>query len=614
MDAGLADAALELEGIVEHLAHQVLALFVFVLEFLDEFDAVGEGGLVFLFLAVFLDDERAVGDELGEAVGFRDGKAGDARDILDGQLGGHRAEGDHVGNVVGAVAVLHILDHAVAAFVIEIHVDIRHRDTLRVEETLEEEVVADRVEVGDAEAVGYAGTGRRAAPRPHGHAVAPPPVDEVLDDEEVVRETHVGDSHQLEVQAGGLLLGELRAVAEFGALVGQVAQVGDGAAELVAAVVLRFVAVLVLGDVVFAVLDDVCIFLQVDVDLREEFRGEYELREDVPAVDFVALHLVQHFEGVGQGLRVVREQGGHLLFTLEILLLGIAQALGVVDHRVGGQADEPVVRRSVLFADEVDVVGGHDFDPVLLRELEDAGGVFFLPLIEFERQVGDLRLVEHHLEVVVLAEDPLVPGDGAVYALVVARQDSPRDLPCHTGGATDQPFVVALQHLVAHARLVVHALDVPRGDDLHQVLVALVILGQEDEVVVFLVVVVLEVVVVVLGDVDLAAVDGLDRRVFGRHVAEILHAVQVAVVGDGEARHAELFRAAEELLDVAHPVEDGILGMDVEVYEGHGKTKIHKNPRPSKAGGWIVDNFLSRFISSSGRPGPWRRLSCRHAG
>ena len=587
VDAGLADAAFELEGVVEHLAHQRVTVFVFLLELLDVFDAVGERGLVFLVLAVLPDHDGAVGDHLGEAVGLRDGEVGDARHVLDGQLGGHGAEGDDVGDVVGAVVVLDVLDHAVAAFVVEVHVDIRHRDALRVEETLEQKVVADRVEVGDAEAVRHAGAGGGATARADGHAVAAAPVDEVLDDEEVVREAHERDRHELEMQAVLLLLGEGVAVAAAGAFVGEVAEVGHRPAEFVAAVVLHFASVGVLGDVVLAVLDDVGVFREVRVDLREELLREVELREDVAAVDLVTLHLVQHLEGVGEGLRMVREERRHLLLALEVLLLGVAEALGVVDHRVGGQADEPVVRRAVLLADEVDVVGGHDLDAVFLRQLEDAGGVFLLALVELEGHPGDLRLVEHHLEVVVVAEDALVPLDRLVHAFLVAGEDPARDLARHAGGAADEVFVVALQHLVAHARLVVHALDVSGGHDLHEVLVAVVVLGEQDEVVVLLVVVVLEVVVVVLRDVDLAAEDGLDVRMLLGHVAEVLDAVHVAVVGDGEAGHAQFFGPAEELLDVAHPVEDGVLGMDVQVYEGHGCTKIHKNPRPSAGRGCV---------------------------
>ena len=249
------------------------------------------------------------------------------------------------------------------------------------------------------------------------------------------------------------------------------------------------------------------------------------------------------------------------------------------------------MRRAVLLAHEVHVVGGHDLDAVLLRQLEDAGGVFLLLLVEVQRHAGHLRLVEHHLEVIILPEDALVPLDGLINAPGVAREDPAGHFARHTGGAADQPLVVLLQHLVAHARLVVHTLDVSGGHDLHQVLVAVVVLGQEDEVVVLLVVVVLEVVVVVLRDVDFAAEDRLHVRVLLGHVAEVLDAVHVAVVRDRQARHAELLRAAEELLDIAHSVEDGVLGVDVQVDEGHSSTKINKNPRPSAGRGSIVDNF-----------------------
>ena len=112
--------------------------------------------------------------------------------------------------------------------------------------------------------------------------------------------------------------------------------------------------------------------------------------------------------------------------------------------------------------------------------------------------------------------------------------------------------------------------------------------------VVLLVVVVLEAVVVVLRDIDFAAEHRLDAGMLLRHVAEILHAVHIAVVRDCEARHAQFLRPAEELFDVAHSVQDGILGMDVQVYEGHSCTKIKKNHRPSAGRGCIVDNFLKR--------------------
>ena len=148
-----------------------------------------------------------------------------------------------MGDVVGTVEVLDVLDHAVAAFIVEVHVDIRHRDSLGIEETLKEEVVLHRVEVGDAEAVGYHASGGAASPGAYRDSVVLGPVDEVLDYEEVVRESHVGYGLELEVDAvaQGLVGVEGGTVALAGSFPGQMAEEGDGAAEFIPAVIPFFV-------------------------------------------------------------------------------------------------------------------------------------------------------------------------------------------------------------------------------------------------------------------------------------------------------------------------------------------------------------------------------------
>ena len=53
-----------------------------------------------------------------------------------------------------SVFFLDILEDPVSSVVVEVDVDIGHVDTVRVEESLEEEVVFDRVYVGDLQTVG----------------------------------------------------------------------------------------------------------------------------------------------------------------------------------------------------------------------------------------------------------------------------------------------------------------------------------------------------------------------------------------------------------------------------------------------------------------------------
>ena len=126
VDSYLADAAFQLHCITEDFLHKRRAVLVLFLEFLYVFDAVGQGRFQLLVLAVHLDRERTVRNHLGEAVGLRDAEVGDARHILDRQFCRHCAEGDHVRDVVSSVVVLNVLDYAVAAFVVEVNVYIRH--------------------------------------------------------------------------------------------------------------------------------------------------------------------------------------------------------------------------------------------------------------------------------------------------------------------------------------------------------------------------------------------------------------------------------------------------------------------------------------------------------
>ena len=75
----------------------------------------------------------------------------------------------------------------------------------------------------------------------------------------------------------------------------------------------------------------------------------------------------------------------------------------------------------------------------------------------------------------------------------------------------------------------------------------------------------------VLGDVDLAAEQRLDAVLAGLLV-ELDRAREAPVVGERDGRHLQLGGAGGELRNPAGPVEDRILGVDVEVNElGHAR-------------------------------------------
>ena len=122
--------------------------------------------------------------------------------------------------------------------------------------------------------------------------------------------------------------------------------------------------------------------------------------------------------------------------------------------------------------------------------------------------------------------------------------------PFRQAGQADQPLRVFGQKLLADARLVVEAVQRGFGDDLHQVAIALVVLGQHDEMVVA-VAFRRGAVVFLLADVKLAAQDRLHAHFFGG-IDKFDCAEDVAVVGHGDGGHVQLFDALDQACSVSH--------------------------------------------------------------
>ncbi len=108
--------------------------------------------------------------------------------VADRGARGHGAEGGDLAHGILAVLVLDVVDDAVAVGLAEVDVEVGHRDPLRVQETLEQQVVAQRIEVGDALRIGHQRARAGTPARSDRAAVVLGPVDEVAHDQEVARE------------------------------------------------------------------------------------------------------------------------------------------------------------------------------------------------------------------------------------------------------------------------------------------------------------------------------------------------------------------------------------------------------------------------------------------
>ena len=381
---------------------------------------------------------------LAEAVAHHRREAQHARGVADALLALDRLERDDLGDVVRAVLLGGVADHLVATTLVEVHVDVGHLDALGIEEALEQQAVAQRIEVGDAQAVRHHRAGRAAAAGPDADAVLARVADQVPHDQEVAAEPHRRDDPELVVDAVSHLGGDL-GVALRRAVVDQLTQVG---------VAVEAAGGLEPGQVVALV-------------------GRRAI-----AVDEVELDAFGDRQGVVARLGELAEDLAHLLGALEVELLGLEpEALHVGLHLLLLDAQQDVVRLRVLLQRVVQVVRADDGDVQLVAQVDLAAQDLLL--------LTDPVVLELD-EVVVGPEDVAVLGGGLARAVVLAVQQLLRELRTQAAREADDAFGVFGHELLVHARPVVEALEVGVAHQLQQVAVPGLVLGEQGEVVVLL--------------------------------------------------------------------------------------------------------------------------------
>ena len=128
---------------------------------------------------------------------------------------------------------------------------------------------------------------------------------------------------------------------------------------------------------------------------------------------------------------------------------------------------------------------------------------------------------------------------------------------------------MAGEEVFGDAGLAIEAVESSLRGEADQVAVAFFIFC-EDEKVVVLVAVTLGAMIFRLADVEFAAEDGLDALFLGG-VEEMDRAEDVAVVGHGDGLLADFVDMGDEFVYVTGSVEEGVIGVEMEMGEvcGH---------------------------------------------
>ena len=333
--ADVAGHAFELLRQLDQHAH-----FFFLLDALRELRLHLDGVVVLVALDLFLGrvlqrdrHARLVRNQLADAVAEHVAHVQHAAHVADGRARCHGAEGGDLADGIAAVLVLHVVDHAVAVALAEVDVEVGHRDAFGVQETFEQQLVFERVQVGDLQRVGHQRARARAPARAHGAAVFLGPLDEVAHDQEVAREPHVQNGVDLELEA-------FNVARTFGFALGCV---GVKMRQAHFEPLERLLAEEVVDRHAHAVGDE----------------GRRKVRQLRLAEHQRQVAALGDFHRVGQRARHVGEQRLHLGARLEVLLVGeAAHAARVAQNFAFGNAHARLVRLVVFAGRELHRVRG----------------------------------------------------------------------------------------------------------------------------------------------------------------------------------------------------------------------------------------------------------------
>ena len=166
-------------------------------------------------------------------------------------------------------------------------------------------------------------------------------------------------------------------------------------------------------------------------------------------LNIIGLYLIEYLQGVTERFRHIGEDFVHLLLRLKPFLLGIEHTGGVVEVLTRGETEQMVVSLSVLLVHEVGVVGADELDAIFLGQFDEHAIGFLLQGEGFAvgPDAGVFHLVALQLQIIIVAEDALVPLDSLTGSGNIVADNLGRNLTCNTGRTDDEVFMEALQIL-----------------------------------------------------------------------------------------------------------------------------------------------------------------------
>ena len=461
--------------------------------------------------------------------------------------GRHRAKGDDLSDMVSAVAAHHIIDYLAAAHITEIDVKIRHAHPLGIQEPLEDQVVFDRIDTGDANAVGSEAARTRTPSGSHRNSLTFGIGHKIMNNQVVIDISHLFDDRKLIFQP----------LDHFGSRILTVVKAQTRIAS---------------RPEIFAVLPSVGSGEIGQLQLSE---GKFEVAA------------ARNLNGIVERLLKAGQRRRHLIAGLYIKFVGCELHARIVNRRVGLDAGQDMLHPVVRLGDIVAVVGRRQLHPQLARQAAQ------------QRQNPPLLLdaMVLHLDIIILRpEDREIALGRLLRAGIIPRGKQPGNLPRKTGGKTDQPLRFLRKQLEIDPGLLIKTVDASPADQGNQILIAGHIFAEQHQMMRRGIDAVHPVPHRPGRDIDLASDDRLDADLL-RLLIKIDHPVHHAMVGNGHGGLSEAFGIFQHPVDPAGAVEQAVFGMKMEMDKRfHGCSSPSRRRRAACAicrRRWLTPDRLS---------------------
>ena len=274
-----------------------------------------------------------------------------------------------------------------------------------------------------------------------------------------------------------------------------------------------------------------------------------KLRQQQMAELHLHVAAVSNFIGIAQSLRTIAEQRLHLVIAFKIVAVVVeAHTIRLINRARRLDAQQNILRRGILLLHIMQIVCRHQTKTELLRQLLQLRAYLVL-LIKV--------MVLNFQKVVFLAENVYIFLNAATCSLQVILQNHLRHLAGNAGTEADNALVIRSQHVLVYAWFIIKSLQLTDADDFHQVMVACIVLRQQNQMV--------HAAVIffqmrALRKIHLAADNRLDTCL-GALLIKFHCAVHCAMVGNRQTVHAQLLGIGHQLGDFRSAVQQAVFRM-----------------------------------------------------